>query len=79
MSTTRTLGLLSAHSLPVTRLWPSSSHTHLVGNTMHQALGTGEKEIKDEATALWKEDFVMPSQPKGNKEIQSYNDLFFCP
>ena len=43
---------------------------------MHQALGTGDKEIKDEATALWKEDFVMPSQPKGNKEIQPYNDLF---
>lgn len=45
-----------------------------MGNTKDQALGTGEKERKDEATALWKEDFVMPSQPKGNKEIQSYND-----
>lgn len=39
----------------------SLPHTCLVNNTMHQALGTSDKEIKDGATVSWQEDFVMPA------------------
>lgn len=45
--------------------------------TMHRALVPGDKEIKDGAIALPKEDFVMPTQPEGSWEIQSCNGLLF--
>lgn len=39
----------------------ASLHTRLVNNTMRQALGTSDKEIKDGATVSWQEDFLMPA------------------